>query len=903
MKTIFYKALIVQLLILFFGQETLFAQCNITGGVVLDDGELIGQLDGEDHLQTQVRVHLFRDRDCNGLVNSGDVLIDTENTERTGLFTFANLYQAGPSETFQDSITVFNNDDAEEEIQNGFVDLNSSNLDFGNEWGFDDDQIVGIRFVDLGIPFGATINSAYIKFNAKQNGIGSTIQHIVAEATVQADPIVAGFAAYSLSERLEENPSTSIIEWSLQASDWPINEYVQTPDLSQVVQELVNIPGWKTNSPMMLFFMDPNDAQGTFRAVSGANSNQDLHPELFVSWATPEETSNCYIIEPDLNDFPQNAVFVNGSSSIAVDLSENDYSGGFCSTNNFIAYNGSASSCYAVAERPNELRIFNRFSGNWSTIGNHGIQQAPPPVSEVEEIETIAMDDAGNIFTINVHEDGLGYFGSLDPLTGVFSPVGPSIGTGEDANGNPIVFTDVDALTYNPETGYFWGMQTERIIKIDPATGMILPNAFNAPGKDYINITGLPNGVVDDLAIDPTTGILYGITDNGSAQSDHSLVTIDTETAQANFVAQFQTETGTLVKDFNGIAFAEDGQLYGVTGEEATFFRDRAFKINKESGLVELLATFTQFNSDMEGCACRKGLNVDSTNPDDIGIEFDGNGLELPINSCEDFVLEVFTECESDNSSFQVILAFEGGNSGQNGYNIVDNFTGETFENLSENVFTISGNLNGSGFSYSVYPADHPECILLVEANMIDCISTEIQLITFEGVALNDGNLLSWSTASEIDHAYFDLESSYDGNKFESIQTVLSNGDSNVKSDYQYFDKRLLGELYYRLVSTDRYSKKTYSNIVLVNRNNSIDYDFLVSPSIVEERIKISPISNDYSIEEIFLADINGRVLTKEKYLDRMGNSGLDLSHFDSGVYLIIAKINNQYVVKKIVKN
>ena len=61
------------------------------------------------------------------------------------------------------------NDDAEEHLNEGNgIDLGSSDLEIGAEGGGSDAQLIGLRFLDIDIPRGATINSAHIQFTVDE---------------------------------------------------------------------------------------------------------------------------------------------------------------------------------------------------------------------------------------------------------------------------------------------------------------------------------------------------------------------------------------------------------------------------------------------------------------------------------------------------------------------------------------------------------------------------------------------------------------------------------------------------------------------------------------------------------------------------------------------------------------
>jgi len=879
----------------------MFAQCNIAGGVVLDDGPTSGELDSGDHFQKVVRVNLFRDNDCDGAVGSGDILVDVQSTGANGLFEFEDVYTGEGIAVTAASSVVSSDNDAEENLSTGQVDKQSANLDFGNLMT-GENQIVGLRFTDVGIPFGAVVSEAVVRMNASSTGQGSTTQVIVSESSADSQPIDSGNSTFDLSERLSASPSIASVEWGLSAANWQSNTSVSTPDISEIVQELVNTPGWKVSSPIMLLFKDPGGASGNFRASSGGNANIALRPTLELSWELGN-SSGCFVIEPDAEDLPENASFVNGSSRIALDLTGDNGTDGVCSSGNFLAYTGNSSSCYVVAERPDELRLFNRNSGFWETVGTHGTQEMPAPAGLATQIEAIAMGPAGNIYTANTHTDDLGYFGSLNGYTGEFSASALAIGSGEDAAGVSISFTDVDALTFNPETGIFWGMQNDKLIRIDPATGQLIPNSFGAPGKDYIRVKQLPENQIDDIAIDPETGVLYAINNKGGAVEDNFLVTIDVETGIGAVVASIKDADGNIVTDFEGLGFSEDGQLYGVTGEQSVILKDRAFRINKLTGEAEIVATFTQGNSDMEGCACRLGEEAGVTNPDDLGTEFEGSGPVDVVNTCDDFIVQSTVLCAGSGNIYQVIISFAGGSPGADGYTVIDNLTGSMTVVATGDVFSSEIKENGTGFSFNAFVSNNPECLLVEEQSMIDCQSTAVELIDFSGRSSAGGNIVTWTTGSENESDYFELESSKDGMGFTSIAKKKATGFSNSSNTYSFLDRNHFDGTYYRLSEVDFQGNRTSFQVIFVESttNDLAGNSISVFPTLVENQFAVT-ILDDSEFIKLRLFDLTGALIEEMQLDASTGSFSWNIEQLKTGIYIVDAQAGSKHSQVKIFK-
>ena len=68
------------------------------------------------------------------------------------------------------SVRIANgNDDSEEHLNEGnSIDIGSSDLEIGAEDGEGDAQLIGLRFLNIGIPRNATINSANIQFTVDE---------------------------------------------------------------------------------------------------------------------------------------------------------------------------------------------------------------------------------------------------------------------------------------------------------------------------------------------------------------------------------------------------------------------------------------------------------------------------------------------------------------------------------------------------------------------------------------------------------------------------------------------------------------------------------------------------------------------------------------------------------------
>lgn len=95
--------------------------------------------------------------------------------------------------------------------------------------------------------------------------------------------------------------------------------------------------------------------------------------------------------------------------------------------------------------------------------------------------------------------------------------------------------------------------------------------------------------------------------------------------------------------------------------------------------------------------------------------------------------------------------------------------------------------------------------------------------------------MLDWTTATEVNSDFFEVQRSGDGHEFIPIGRVMAKGFSNSISDYQFKDVQpLKGMSYYRLRQVDEDGTDEFTNIVAVNFTKST---LSVFPNPVADKI------------------------------------------------------------------
>lgn len=92
-----------------------------------------------------------------------------------------------------------------------------------------------------------------------------------------------------------------------------------------------------------------------------------------------------------------------------------------------------------------------------------------------------------------------------------------------------------------------------------------------------------------------------------------------------------------------------------------------------------------------------------------------------------------------------------------------------------------------------------------------------VQLTSFTAERQAGNALLRWATATELNNAYFAVQSSTDGARYRTIGKVSGRGSANSAHTYAWADARLnhypAASIYYRLVQVDADSSQHYSPV------------------------------------------------------------------------------------------
>lgn len=160
-----------------------------------------------------------------------------------------------------------------------------------------------------------------------------------------------------------------------------------------------------------------------------------------------------------------------------------------------------------------------------------------------------------------------------------------------------------------------------------------------------------------------------------------------------------------------------------------------------------------------------------------------------------------------------------------------------------------------------------------------------ISLINFSGIKKDGYNSLQWSTKSEQNSAYFDIQRSENGSDFTTIAKVNAAGNSSVAKNYQYTDNELgtSSVYYYRLKMVDIDGSSKFSSVIFIRNSNS--GLTTVYPNPARNQITINISDKSLINTQALLSDLSGKVVQRISL--NQASTQVDISRYGSGMYLL----------------
>lgn len=154
----------------------------------------------------------------------------------------------------------------------------------------------GFRFMEIEIPQGATISSAYIQFKASSDD-GTTGTYTIKGEDVD-NPAVFSSSSSNISGRTTTSASVTWDSSSTPAiTNWTKGNTYDTPDLKAIVQEIVDRENWESGNAMS-FIITGTGTKYTYTYDNGPTTPDDT-PVLYIEFEGGENVRYYGYFNPD----------------------------------------------------------------------------------------------------------------------------------------------------------------------------------------------------------------------------------------------------------------------------------------------------------------------------------------------------------------------------------------------------------------------------------------------------------------------------------------------------------------------------------------------------------------------------------------------------------------------------
>lgn len=260
---------------------------------------------------------------------------------------------------------------------------------------------------------------------------------------------------------------------------------------------------------------------------------------------------------------------------------------------------------------------------------------------------------------------------------------------------------------------------------------------------------------------------------------------------------------------------------------------------------------------------------------------------------------------EIENNCYRVIFTISGGYpSGDGGTYLL---TGD-YQGLVQPKQAISSQCMDINESFKVHIEDGNGCVM----SFTDGPFLPISLLSFSIEAKENGHLLKWVTATEINNNYFAVLRSTNGVNFNEIARIDGSGTTSSTSTYSYFDELdYFGSTYYKLNQVD-YDGTTVLVGVVTGERYEPSFTFnAIYPNPVEDALNID-LQITFGVQQVEAGyDGSIKIYNAAKQLvydfETVFNYGqnirsIDVHDFDAGIYTLVISSNEKQIAKQFVK-
>jgi hypothetical protein len=171
-----------------------------------------------------------------------------------------------------------NDDDVEQNVSGGAMDLASSDLEMVVDGS--NRQIVGMRFTNLNVPQGARVSNSYVQFTSDKDNSGTVNLTIKGERTGNASRFTNG--TNNISNR---STTSNSVGWSpLSWVDEDRGERQRTTNLASILNEIFARGDWSSGNSVVLII---TGSSNNIREADSHDESATRAAQLFITYSLP----------------------------------------------------------------------------------------------------------------------------------------------------------------------------------------------------------------------------------------------------------------------------------------------------------------------------------------------------------------------------------------------------------------------------------------------------------------------------------------------------------------------------------------------------------------------------------------------------------------------------------------
>jgi len=159
---------------------------------------------------------------------------------------------------------------------------NDTQILTGDIFGSDGDG--GIRYQNVTVPKGSTINSASMGFRMNMTTFADHVTRLKVHGIDEDN--TADFS----SDPLGRAKTTANVDWDL-SGPFDVEDEASPPNVTAIIQEIVNRAGWGSGNSLGILVLEDGSTSDTFIGWYPWDDNPNKAPELVINYTAPPTTT------------------------------------------------------------------------------------------------------------------------------------------------------------------------------------------------------------------------------------------------------------------------------------------------------------------------------------------------------------------------------------------------------------------------------------------------------------------------------------------------------------------------------------------------------------------------------------------------------------------------------------